>query len=83
VHDNYIHTKEVNRVNFTAEIKRAMEKKNMRVAELSAVSDISMSYLYNLLSGQRNWNVNSLTAVCEALDLELAIQRKKKQTAVR
>ena len=70
-------------MNFTAEIKRAMEKKNMRVAELSAVSDISMSYLYNLLSGQRNWNVNSLTAVCEALDLELAIQRKKKQTAVR
>ena len=70
-------------MNFTTEIKKAMEKKNMRVAELSAVSDISMSYLYNLLSGQRNWNVNSLTAVCEALDLELAIQRKKKQTVVK
>ena len=70
-------------MNFTAEIKRAMKKKGVCVKDLSAMSGISVSYLYNLLSGIRPWNINSLTAVCEALDLELAIQRKKKQAAVR
>ena len=69
-------------MNFTAEIKRAMDKKGLRIKELSALSGVSASYLYNLFSGQRSWNVNSLTAVCEALDLELAIQRKKKQAAL-
>jgi len=78
--DNYTMKRRWNRVNFTAEIKRAMKKKNLRVKELSETSGVSASYLYNLLNGQRQWNIKSLIAVCEALDMEIAIQRKKKQT---
>ena len=70
-------------MNFTAEIKKGMDKKNVCVKELSAMSGISTSYIYNLLSGIRPWNINSLTAVCEALDMEITIQRKKKQTAAK
>lgn len=66
-----------------ATLKAAREKKGLSQRALSARAGVPQSHISKIESGAVNLTVSSLTAIANALDLELALVPRKAAPAVR
>ena len=66
-----------------ATLKAAREKKGLSQRALSAHAGVPQSHISTIESGAVNLTVSSLTAIANALDLELALVPRKAAPAVR
>ena len=66
-----------------ATLKAAREKKGLSQRALSAHAGVPQSHISKIESGAVNLTVSSLTAIANALDLELALVPRKAAPAVR
>lgn len=66
-----------------ATLKAAREKKGLSQRALSASAGVPQSHISKIESGAVNLTVSSLTAIANALDLELALVPRKAAPAVR
>lgn len=66
-----------------ATLKAAREKKGLSQRKLSALAGVPQSHISKIESGAVNLTVSSLTAIANALDLELALVPRKAASAVR
>ncbi|MGF9907926.1 helix-turn-helix domain-containing protein [Brevibacillus porteri] len=64
-------------MNFTKAVLNALEKTNMKKTELARATGYSNQYIYDLLSGKRRWNEESINKVCSALGFEIVIEREE------
>ncbi|GEC91552.1 helix-turn-helix domain-containing protein [Brevibacillus brevis] len=64
-------------MNFTKAVLTALEKTNMKKTELARATGYSNQYIYDLLSGKRRWNEESINKVCSALGFEIVIEREE------
>ncbi|KMZ43962.1 MULTISPECIES: helix-turn-helix transcriptional regulator [Bacillales] len=64
-------------MNFTKVVLSALEKTNMKKTELARATGYSNQYIYDLLSGKRRWNEESINKVCGALGFEIVIEREE------
>lgn len=67
-------------MNFTKAVLTALEKTNMKKSELALATGYSNQYIYDLLSGKRRWNEESINKVCEALGFKIEIKEDEEKT---
>lgn len=56
---------------FSEVVKKALQDKGLDVKDLAAETGISITYLYELLRGEKRWNEQSISKVCEALVISI------------
>ncbi|MDR4997863.1 helix-turn-helix domain-containing protein [Brevibacillus parabrevis] len=67
-------------MNFTKAVLTALEKTNMKKSELARATGYSNQYIYDLLSGKRRWNEESINKVCGALGFKIEIEEDEGKT---
>lgn len=64
-------------MNFTEAVLIALEKLNMKKSDLARATGYSYQHIYDLLSGERRWNEESINKVCAALGFKIEIKMGK------
>lgn len=64
-------------MNFGIAVKKAMDAKGIKVADVARKTGHSYQHISDLLKGNRRWNEDTLAAVCEALDVKVEIKEKE------
>lgn len=59
------------------QLKNELKYRNISIGALSKRVDISPSTLYDVLNGRSMPRIDTLIDICDALDLEIYIRRKK------
>ncbi|WP_025852910.1 helix-turn-helix domain-containing protein [Paenibacillus ehimensis] len=60
-------------MNFTKAVLAAMTAKGLKKSELARATGYTYQHIYDLLSGERRWNEDSINKVCEALGIKIEI----------
>lgn len=63
-------------MSFSITVRHALVDANMNPSDLARKTGYSAMYIHNLLNGRRRWNEEAMSKVCDALDLELKIEKK-------
>lgn len=66
-------------MNFTEVVLAALKKIGMRKTELARATGYSNQYIYDLLSGKRRWNEESINKVCSALGFKIEIEQDEEK----
>jgi len=68
-------------MNFSEAVKTAMSKSKLKPSELARQTGYSAQHIYDLLSGDRRWNEDSINKVCEALELKIEIRSEEAEVS--
>ncbi len=63
--------------NFSEEIKKIMDEKNLTVAQVAAKTGYSWQYISDLLKGKRRWNEETMSKVSEVVGLKILFKPKQ------
>lgn len=56
---------------FSEVVKKAMQDKGFDAKSLATEAEISLTYLYELLRGEKRWNEQTISKVCAILDISI------------
>lgn len=62
-------------MNFSEQVKPHMDEQNIRFAGLARMIGFSAAHVYDLFAGKRRWNEQAMQKTCEALGLEITLQK--------
>jgi transcriptional regulator with XRE-family HTH domain len=63
-------------MNFSQEVKKQMDIKNLTIVKLANQAGISVSYLSDLLRNKKRWNTEIMDKVCNALGISIQVSKK-------
>jgi transcriptional regulator with XRE-family HTH domain len=63
--------------NFSEEIKKIMDEKNLTIAQVAAKTGYSWQYISDLLKGKRRWNEETMSKVSEVVGLKILFKPKQ------
>lgn len=63
---------------FSEKVKVVLAEKEMNPSELARQIGYSPQYVHDLLKGEKRWNEETISKVCNALDLEITVSPKVK-----
>ncbi|KNE20930.1 helix-turn-helix transcriptional regulator [Virgibacillus pantothenticus] len=58
-------------MNFSDEVKKILEQREMRYVDLARMTGYSAQYISDLIAGKRRWNEDAINKVCLALDIKI------------
>ncbi|WP_369426681.1 helix-turn-helix domain-containing protein [Paenibacillus ehimensis] len=61
-------------MNFSEAVKKAMKEMDLRTSDIARTTGYSYQHIYDLLSGERRWNEDSINKVCAALGIKIEIK---------
>jgi transcriptional regulator with XRE-family HTH domain len=65
-------------MNFTSVVKERLKETGMKRSVLARATGYSAQHIYDLLSGERRWNEESINKVCEVLGLKVEVVAEEK-----
>jgi transcriptional regulator with XRE-family HTH domain len=73
IEESLSYKKEKAKINLTIELQELMKKKNLTRADLARELSKSNAYVTQMLRGERNFTIDTMVELAEALDSNLAI----------
>jgi len=66
-------------VDFSKVVKHVLVDQNLKPTDLARMTGYTPQHIYDLLRGDRRWNEDSMSKVCEALGIQIEFKHKERQ----